>query len=62
MKIAPQPPSGNMLPDLFTWALQQPSLPLSLPARRIANRFGLPPRRAELIAELAGFFQGVSHG
>lgn len=55
MKIVNRPPSGNMLPDLFSWALQQSSPPLSLPARRLAARFGLTPRRAELIAELAGF-------
>ena len=54
MKIPSKPRRGNMQPDLFSWALQQPA-DLSLPARRIANLFGLPPRRAELIATLAGF-------
>ena len=54
MKISPQPLSGNMQPDLFSWALQQ-STEFSLAGRRIANRFGLPPHRAELIARLAGF-------
>ena len=48
------PPCGN-IQDLFSWALSQAQTPLTLPARRIADRFGLPPRRAVLIAELAGF-------
>lgn len=54
MKISPRPLSGNMQPDLFSWALQQPA-DLTFAGRHIANRFGLPPYRAELIARLAGF-------
>ena len=54
MKIS-LPPSFSNAPDLFSWALSQAPTPLPLPARRISERFGVPPRRAVLIAELAGF-------
>jgi hypothetical protein len=45
---------------LFVWAAKRPSLnsfptPIPRAARRIAQRFGLDPARARLVAELAGF-------
>ena len=41
-------------PDLFDWAEKRERENLPLPARRIANNFGLSPRRAVLVAQLAG--------
>ena len=41
-------------PTLFDWADVQDHVALSHPARVLANRFGLPPQRAALVAELAG--------
>ncbi len=53
------PVNASGLP-LFVWADSQPAeveLLEELPpaARRIARRFGVPPRRARIIAELAGY-------
>jgi len=51
-------PNTSGLP-LFLWANTRAAenLPSKTPdaARRIASRFGLPPRRARVIAELAGY-------
>lgn len=53
------PRNASGLP-LFLWAESQPAelerleqLPPA--ARRIARRFGVPPRRARIIAELTGY-------
>lgn len=43
---------------LFRWAIMCPAehFPnLPRPARIIARRFGIPPERARVVAELAGF-------
>ncbi len=53
---------------LFQWAAKRPSLnsfptPIPPAARRIAQRFGLDPARARLVAELAGFqLEASLHG
>jgi len=53
------PVNASGLP-LFVWADSRPvevELLEQLPpaARRISRRFGVPPRRARIIAELAGY-------
>jgi len=42
---------------LFAWADARERVVLPFPARVLANRFGLSPLRAALVAELAGLAQ-----
>jgi hypothetical protein len=41
-------------PTLFEWADSREFITLPFPARVLADRFGLTPQRAVLVAELAG--------
>lgn len=56
---------GGALPviglPLFDWADTRRSHPLNPAAAKVARRFGLPPIRAALIAELAGFSTEAGH-
>ena len=55
MKLRPHHPHFNVQPlPLFAWADSREHITIPLPARVLATRFGLSPRRAALVAELAG--------
>jgi hypothetical protein len=51
----PRPLNGEDLPLFANGSERRLARPLPLPARRIRDRFGLPPAVAVVTAELAGF-------
>lgn len=60
MKVRPKPTDFNLLP-LWRVAREAELRALPLPARRIANRFGLDANTARLLASLAGLGSGGQH-
>jgi hypothetical protein len=64
MSVLHRRKSGNNTPcplPLFNWADRREREALSFSETRIARRFRLSPRRARLIAELAGLYPEARH-
>ena len=55
MKVRRKSQSRNPDLPLFVWADQRDRQNLPLAVIVLARRYGLPPQRARLISELAGF-------
>jgi hypothetical protein len=60
MRVYPKPTEFNCLP-LWRAAREAELRALSLPARRVANQFGLDATTALLVASLAGLGDGARH-